>query len=101
MDMGSYTRFSYTEENGAFVVLDINGDEVSMKRHDSGLTHGTFHRDRETSLQVHSEHGVLNFGVITQSLNFEGESLYIRYQLVHNGETIDTHDFKLSWKLEV
>ena len=100
MQVGDYTRISYTEDNGARVVLDINGGEVSMKRHSEGLTHATFSMEGASSLNVHSEHGVLEFGVITVALDFNVDTLYINYQLLHGDETIDTHVFELSWKLE-
>lgn len=100
MRVGDYSRISYTEQGGARVVLDINGHDVSMKRHDSGLTHGLFSMENESKLQVHSEHGVLEFGVNTLALNYDGDTLYINYQLLHNGDVIDVHIFELSWKLE-
>ena len=100
MQMGDYTRISYSEDNGARVVLDINGGDVSMKRHSEGLTHATFSMEGTSSLSVHSEHGILEFGVITVASDFNGDTLYINYQLLQGGETIDTHVFELSWKLE-
>lgn len=100
LQLGDYHRFSYSELGGAQVVLDINGSDVSLKRHDSGLTHGLFSLEGESSLYVHSEHGVLVFGVNTLALSFDGSTLYINYQLLHNGEVIDVHVFELSWKLE-
>lgn len=100
LQLDGYHRISYSEQNGAQVVLDINGSDVSMKRHDSGLTHGLFSLDHKSSLSVHSDHGVLVFDVKTLELKYDGNTLYINYQLLHNGEVIDVHVFELSWKLE-
>ena len=99
--LGDFVRFSYMEKSGAHVILDISGNEVSMRRRDAGLTQAIFDLSRETEMNVHSEHGVINFRLKVDTLRFSDEELLIEYRLFHKDEEVGHHVFKLNWEPEV
>ena len=95
-----YVRFTYMEENGAYVTLDIMDDTVSLRRRDKGMTHGTFKLNEKTELRVINEHGDLVFDVNLVSLDFDGSNFEMKYKLIHLNIEIDQHQFQLNWNTE-
>ncbi|WP_240915966.1 DUF1934 domain-containing protein [Erysipelothrix sp. HDW6C] len=100
-DYGSYRRMTYAEENGAIVVIDILSDEISLKRQDTWLTQGLFHRFDKTEMLVSNEHGTVIFDVNVEEMQIEENLLYIRYHLSQGNERIDTLEFECRWEPEV
>lgn len=98
--MGDYVRYTYMEESGAHVNLDINGDQISLRRRDAGLTQAVFHKTSTTTMSVHNEHGVLNFSLVVDFMEYSEEDLRIEYRLIHQEEVVGNHVFELSWKQE-
>lgn len=99
LDIGLNQRYSYMESSGAHVLLDITEHEVSLRRRDTGLTQALFSLEEGSHLSVHSEHGVVKFDIKVHHLNINNESVSIHYDLLHLGDVVGQHEFKLDWKV--
>ena len=98
LEMGDSIRFSYMEESGAHVLIDIVDQEVSLRRRDVGLTQALFHPEKKSEMHVHNEHGVLTFNLDIKLLNIDKDSVSIHYDLLHDNQVVGQHEFQLDWK---
>ena len=99
LEMGNALRYSYMEESGAHVLLDISDSVVSLRRRDQGLTLAVFDKNNTTEMSVHSEHGIVKFDIEVLRLDIEETSVSIEYNMLHQGEILGQHKFNMNWKV--
>ncbi len=99
LEMGNALRYSYMEESGAHVLLDISDSVVSLRRRDQGLTLAVFDKNNTTEMSVHSEHGVVKFNIKVLRLDMSDHQVLIQYDLYHLNEVVGQHVFNMDWKV--
>lgn len=96
--MGDAYRYSYMEKSGAHILLDISGNQVSLRRRDQGLTQALFDKDESTLMQVHTEDGMIEFTVKVLHLDIQEENMSLHYDILHQDEVVGHHEFNMDWK---